>query len=108
MDIKLFSLCNQDSQEAEKGKEFILKCVKDFFPECNGFAEFTSQKRMLVAISQSLLAADIVLVAVQSAMYNATKRMLCAALDTKTAENGEVSAVLSSRPDAKKMKQNFF
>ena len=108
MDIKLFSLCNQDSHEAEKGKEFILKCVKDFFPECNGFAEFTSQKRMLVAISQSLLAADIVLVAVQSAMYNATKRMLCAALDTKTAENGEVSAVLSSRPDAKKMKQNFF
>ena len=99
MDIKLFSLCNQDSQEAEKGKEFILKCVKDFFPECNGFAEFTSQKRMLVAISQSLLAADIVLVAVQSAMYNATKRMLCAALDTKTAENGEVSAVLSSRPE---------
>ena len=65
MDIKLFSLCNQDSQEAEKGKEYILGCVKDYFPECGDFNEFTSQKRMLVAISQSLLAADIVLVAVQ-------------------------------------------
>ena len=51
MDIKLFSLCNQDSQEAENGKQKILSCVKDFFPECNGFFDFTSQKRMLVATS---------------------------------------------------------
>lgn len=108
MDIKLFSLCNQDSQEAEKGKEYILDCVKDFFPECDGFNEFTSQKRMLVAISQSLLAADIVLVAVQSTMYNATKRLLCSALDMQTVENEDVAAVLSGRPKAKQLKPNFY
>ena len=68
MDIKLFSLCNQEAPEAEEGKKAILDCVKCFFPECGGFSHFTSQKRMLVAISQSLLAADIVLVAVQSTM----------------------------------------
>lgn len=108
MDIKLFSLCNQDSQEAEKGKEYILDCVKDYFPECGDFNEFTSQKRMLVAISQSLLAADIVLVAVQSTMYNATKRLLSSALDIPTKANEEVSAVLSGRPKAKQLKPNLY
>lgn len=108
MDIKLFSLCNQDSQEAESGKQKTLSCVKDYFPECNGFSDFTSQKRMLVAISKSLLAADIVLVAVQSTMYNATKRLLCAALDIKTEENAEVASRLKNRLDAKKIKPNIY
>lgn len=108
MDMKLFSLCNQDSQEAENGKEKILDCVKDFFPECDGFNEFTSQKRMLVAISQSLLAADIVLVAVQATMYNATKRLLCSALDIPTEANDEVAAVLSERPKTKQLKPNLY
>lgn len=108
MDIKLFSLCNQDSQEAEKGKDAILSCVKDFFPECEDFNEFTSQKRMLVAISQSLLAADIVLVAVQSTMYNATKRLLCSALDMKTVTNDEVASFLSSMPKNKQLKPNLY
>lgn len=108
MDIKLFSLCNQDSPEAENGKEKILDCVKDFFPECDGFNEFTSQKRMLVAISQSLLAADIVLVAVQTTMYNATKRLLCSALDIPTESNSEVASVLSARPKAKQLKPNLY
>lgn len=108
MEIKLFSLCNQDSREAESGKEKILKCVKDFFPNCGSFSEFTSQKRMLVAISQSLLAADIVLVAVQSTMYNATKRLLCSALDIRTDRSDETASALSSRINVKKMKPSFF
>lgn len=108
MDIKLFSLCNQESEEAERGKQYILNCVKDFFPECNMFSEFTSQKRMLVAISKSLLAADIVLVAVQSTMYNTTKNMLCAALDAKTVENPEIAAKLKNRLDSKKIKPNTY
>lgn len=107
MDIKLFSLCNQDSQEAEKGEEKILKCVADFFPSCTKFSEFTSQKRMLVAISQSLLAADIVLVAVQSTIYNATKRLLCSALDIKTERNDEVASALANRTKSKKLKPNY-
>lgn len=108
MDIKLFSLCNQASSEADAGQKHILECVKEFFPECNGFSEFTSQKRMLVAISQSLLAADIVLVAVQSTMYNTTKRLLCAALDIKNVENDEVASALKNRLDSKKIKQNIY
>ncbi len=108
MDIKLFSLCNQDSPEAEKGKNHILECVKSFFPESAGFNDFTSQKRMLVAISQSLLAADIVLVAVQSTMYNATKRLLCSALDLKAVTNDEVASALSERQNTKKMKPGFY
>ncbi len=108
MDIKLFSLCNQEAPEAEEGKKAILDCVKCFFPECGGFSHFTSQKRMLVAISQSLLAADIVLVAVQSTMYNATKRLLCSALDMKTTENDEVSSALKNRPDSDKIKPNIY
>ena len=108
MDIKLFSLCNQASAEAEDGQKHILQCVKDFFPECNGFSEFTSQKRMLVAISQSLLAADIVLVAVQSTMYNTTKKLLCAALDMKPVANGEVASALKNRLDSKKIKENVY
>lgn len=108
MDIKLFSLCNQASAEAEDGQNHILQCVKDFFPECNGFSEFTSQKRMLVAISQSLLAADIVLVAVQSTMYNTTKKLLCAALDMKPVTNGEVASALKNRLDSKKIKENVY
>ena len=108
MDIKLFSLCNQASAEAEDGQNHILQCVKDFFPECNGFSEFTSQKRMLVAISQSLLAADIVLVAVKSTMYNTTKKLLCAALDMKPVTNGEVASALKNRLDSKKIKENVY
>lgn len=108
MDIKLFSLCNQEAPEAEEGKKAILDCVKCFFPECGGFSHFTSQKRMLVAISQSLLAADIVLVAVQSTMYNATKRLLCSALDMKTTENGEVASALKNRLDSNKIKPNIY
>lgn len=108
MDIKLFSLCNQDSQEAENGKKHILSCVKDFFPECKGFSEFTSQKRMLVAISQSLLAADIVLVAVQTTMYNTTKRLLCSALDMPVTVNPEIASALKNRLDSKKIKQTVY
>lgn len=108
MDIKLFSLCNQASPDAERGKKQILECAKNFFPEVNGFSEFSSQKRMLVAISQSLLAADIVLVAVQSTMYNTTKKMLCSALDMKCTSNSEVAAALKNKLDKKELKPNVY
>ena len=108
MDIKLFSLCNQDSPEAVNGKEQILGCVNDFFPSGVKFNDFTSQKRLLVAISQSLLAADIVLVAVQSTMFNATKRLLCSALDIKTERNEEIASALSAKMKTRKLKPNFF
>ena len=108
MDIKLFSLCNQDSQEAEAGKKVISNCVNSFFPESKGFSEFTSQKRMLVAISQSLLAADIVLVAVQSTMYNTTKRLLSAALDMKSVTYSEVASAIQNKLDQKKIKQTTY
>lgn len=108
MDIKLFSLFKQEVPESEKGKECILDCVQSFFPEAEDFNPFSSQKRMLLAISQSLRAADIVVIAVQSNMYNATKRLLTGALGMKLEENSKIAAKLSSRLSDGKMKQTTF
>ena len=97
MDVKLFSLCKQDLPEAQTGKAMILECVKSFFPECEDFTAFASQKRMLLAVSQSLRAADVVIVAVQGNMYNATKRRLTAALDMKTAKKAAEAAKTAAK-----------
>lgn len=108
MDVKLFSLCKQESEEAQAGMGHILKCVKTFFPDCGDFNNFTSQKRMLLAVSQSLQAADIVVIAIQSNMYNATKRLLANAVDLKIAKNRAVASGLSDALEAGKIKQNIF
>ena len=104
MEIKLFSLCDNESASAQAGKKCIYNCVRNFFSPCGEFEDFSSQKRMLVAISQSLSAADIVIVAVQSNMYNVTKRMLLSALGMETAPNEKVVQALSGR----KMKETNF
>lgn len=108
MDVKLFSLCKQEIPEVESGKKAILECVKSFFPESEGFTAFTSQKRMLLAVSQSLRAADVVIVAVQGNMYNATKRLLTAALDLKTTRKAEVTKELRPLLEKGRIKQNVF
>ncbi len=108
MDVKLFSLCKQEVTESEAGKNCISECVKSFFPECEDFSPFTSQKRMLLAVSQSLRAADVVIVAVQSNMYNATKKLLSAALDLKTKKSAEVSAQLKPLVERGKIKETTF
>ena len=108
MDVKLFSLCKQESPEIQDGMKHILKCVKTFFPECDGFNNYTSQKRMLLAVSQSLHAADIVVVAVQSNMYNATKRLLAGALDIKIAKSRAVSNALTASLETGKIKQSVY
>ncbi len=108
MDVKLFSLCKQEVPESEAGKKCIFECVKSFFPDCQAFSAFTSQKRMLLAISQSLRAADIVIVAVQNNMYNATKRLLSAALDLKTAKSRAIETELTPLLAEGKIKQSTF
>ena len=108
MDIKLFSLCKQEVPESEKGKQCILDCVQSFFPEAEDFTAFSSQKRMLLAISQSLRAADVVVIAVQNNMYNATKRLLSAALGIKLENNKEITEKLSSRLFDGKIKQTTY
>lgn len=108
MDVKLFSLCKEELPEAQTGKKNILECVRGFFPDCEDFVPFASQKRMLLAVSQSLHAADIVVVAVQGNMYNATKRLLSAALDLKNAKSSEVTKKLQPLLEAGKIKQNIF
>lgn len=108
MDIKLFSLCDKDSENAKNGMIFIAECVGDFFPEHDDFEMFSSQKRMLVAVSQSLRAADIVVIAVQGNMYNATKRMLCAALDIKLKRDEEVAVDLAKALAKDKIKASTF
>ena len=108
MDVKLFSLCKQDSPETQKGMKHIVRCVKAFFPECNDVNNFTSQKRMLLAVSQSLRAADVVVIAVQSNMYNATKKLLAGALDLKIAKNRVVANALNDSLEKGKIKQSVF
>lgn len=108
MDVTLFSLCDKESQTVESGIKYIFDCVKNFFSNCVGFSEFTSQKRMLLAISQSLRAADIVIVAVQGNMYNSTKRLLCSALDIKLEKNARIAAKLDAYLQAGKMKKGAF
>lgn len=108
MDIKLFSLGKQELPESEAGKKYITECVKCFFPDCGDFASFSSQKRMLLAVSQSLRAADIVVIAVQNNMYNSTKRMLSAALGLKMAVNEEVAVALKPLLHSGKIKENVY
>lgn len=108
MDVKLFSLCKQELPTAQTGKAAILECVRSFFPECEGFSGFVSQKRMLLSVSQSLRAADVVIVAVQGNMYNATKRLLTTALDMKTSKQSEVATVIKLLLDNGRIKQNIY
>lgn len=106
MDIKLFSLCKAESPQIVAGQKHILKCVRNFFTETENFNIFTSQKRMLLAASQSLRAADIVIIAVQNNMYNATKRLLAQALDFKMMKNNSVYKVLNPIYEAGKIPQS--
>lgn len=105
MDIKLFSLCKAETPQIVAGQKHILKCVRSFFTETENFTVFTSQKRMLLAASQSLRAADIVIIAVQNNMYNATKRLLAQALDFKMMKNNSVFKVLNPLFEAGKIPQ---
>lgn len=105
MDVKLFSLCKQEVPASEKGKTCILNCVSEYFSECGDFTAFSSQKRMLLAISQSLRAADVVIVAVQNNMYNATKRLLCSALGIKLRQNSEIADKLDQKLSSGKINQ---
>lgn len=104
MEIKLFSLCDSESASAQSGKKCICNCVRSLFPTCGEFDDFSSQKRMLVAVSQSLQAADVVIIAVQGNMYNTTKRMLLGALGTDMQTNERVVKALATR----KMKESNF
>ena len=108
MDIKLFSLCKQEIPQIELGKKHILECVRSFFPSAEGFSAFTSQKRMLLAASQSLRAADIVIIAVQNNMYNATKRLLANALDFRMHKDGDVVSALTPLLETGRIKQTAF
>lgn len=108
MDIKLFSLCKQEVPESEKGKRCIYTCVKSLFPESEGFNAYSSQKRMLLAISQSLRAADIVVVAVQNSLYHATKKLLCGALDIELEDNDAVAEKLIGRLGSGEINQATF
>ena len=108
MDIKLFSLCKQEIPQVELGKKHILNCVRSFFPSTEGFSAFTSQKRMLLAASQSLRAADIVIIAVQNNMYNATKRLLANALDFRMRKDADVDNTLTPFLETGKIKQATF
>lgn len=108
MDIKLFSLCKQEVSESENGKRCIYECVSNFFDDCERFAAFSSQRRMLLAVSQSLLAADVVIIAVQSNMYHATKKMLCTALDIKLEQSIPISEKLIPKLEKGTINRNTY
>ncbi len=90
MNVKLFSLSKGDPSVFAGSKKLILDCANVFSSETEKFSNFSSPKRMFIAVSQALRSADCVIIAVQSQAYNSIKNMLCYALGLKTQQVEEV------------------
>lgn len=108
MDVKIFSLYTQENDKIRSGIECIEDCVCSFFSEVCSAEHYTSQKRMVLAVSQSLRAADVVVVAVSSEMYNTTKRLLCNELGIVTDVNDELASMLTGALEKGEIKQSIF
>ena len=94
MDIKLISLTKNEPAEFAGAKKIISDCANAFNSEAEKFKNFSSPKRALLAISQALRSADVVIAAVQTSGYNSAKKMLFSALELETQQNDEIYAQL--------------
>ncbi len=90
MNIKLFSLIKGEAAAYSGSKKLISDCANAFDPEGVKFSNFSSPKRMFLAVSQALRSADCVIIAVQSRSYNSIKKMLFSALELKTVQKEEI------------------
>lgn len=95
MEIKLFSFLTKSENAAFTGsKKVISDCVNSFSNEEEKFKNFSSPKRMMLAVSQSLRSADAVVVAVQSSSYNSIKKFICSAFNIECVQNEEIHNAL--------------
>ncbi len=94
MNIKLFSLSKGEPSYFAESKKMISDCVNIFTSEVEKFSNFSSPKRMFLAVAQALRSADSVVIAVQSQSYNSIKKILCSALNLNTEKMDEVYRAL--------------
>lgn len=109
MDIKLFSFLNKNENAAFAGsKRMIADCANSFSPVEEKFKNFSSPKRMMLAVSQALRSADAVIIAVQSSAYNSIKKIICAAFNIECVQNEEIYAALLPAFEKKQISKAAF
>lgn len=108
MDIKLFSLMKGDAAAYSSCRKIIADCACSFTPQEEKLKNFSSPKRMMLAVSQALRSADAVIIAVQSSAYNSIKKMLCAAFNLELVQNDEIYAALLPQFEKKKITETAF
>lgn len=95
MEIKLFSFLNKSENSAFSGsKKMISDCVNSFSPEEEKFKNFSSPKRMMLAVSQALRSVDAVVIAIQGSSYNSIKKIVCSAFNIECEQNEEIHTAL--------------
>ena len=90
MNITFFSVAKGNDPLLSDCKKTISECVNAFSGQTVKIKNFSSPKRMLVAASQALRSTDVVVIAVQTSMYNTVKKMVCSSLDLKMEQNVEI------------------
>lgn len=94
MEIKLFSLMKGEAAVYAGSKKNISDCINTFSSEEEKFKNFSSAKRMMLAVSQSLRSADAAVIAVQSSAYNSIKKMICGAFKIECVRNEKIYTAL--------------
>lgn len=90
MNITFFSVVRGNSEMFSDSKKIISDCVNAFAGQNVKIKNFSSPKRMLVAASQALRSADVVVIAIQASIYNTVKKMICSSLDLNVEQNSIV------------------
>ena len=103
MEIKLFSLMKGETAAYAGSKKIISDCVNSFSSSEEKFKNFSSPKRMLLAVSQSLRSADAAVIAIQSSAYNSIKKMICDAFKLECVSNETIYTSLLPLYEKKKI-----
>lgn len=106
MEIKLFSLTKKEPNLFADAKKTVTECSCSFLGETEKFKNYSSPKRMLLAVSQALRSADVVIIAVQSSNYNSAKKMICSALGIELVQNEDIYSALLPIKESGKMTQS--
>lgn len=106
MEIKLFSLTKKEPNLYADEKRIVAECANAFSSQAEKFKNFSSPKRMLLAVSQALRSADIIIIAAQSSNYNSAKKMICSALGIDLIQNDEIYSQLLPANESGAITQN--
>lgn len=105
MEIKLFSLTKKEPHLFADEKRAVTECASSFSSETEKFKNYSSPKRMLLAVSQALRSADVVIIAVQSSNYNSAKKMICSALGIDLKQDEDIYSALLPVKESGKITQ---